>query len=270
MGRCCPLGAETPANRLATAGRGGPFGPSCDRSDAEALVRPLRAVAEPGWIEIAGSEAGIGAADPEGFSSDGEGPARRIRLSAYRISATAVTNAQFAAFVTETGYRTEAEVAGESFVFYLQLDPPARAAIRRVVTDSPWWLIVPGATWRTPLGPDSSVEHLDDHPVVHVSWNDAQAWSAWAGCKLPTEAQWEHAARGGREGARYPWGDVFEPEGRGDSRTIRPITGAREPCRSMPSNPMGSGSTTHQVMSGSGAPTGSMSTIIAARTVPIR
>ena len=184
------------------------------RAGSRPGCRPTSAVAEPDWVEIAGGELRIGAADPEGFASDGEGPARSVRLSPYRISSTAITQAQFAAFVADTGYRTEAEIVGESFVFYLQLDRAARAAIRRVVADTPWWLIVPGASWRAPFGPDSEGEPLADHPVVHVSWNDAQAWCAWAGCTLPTEAQWEHAARGGREGARYPWGDVFEPDGK--------------------------------------------------------
>ncbi|MEN9774886.1 MAG: hypothetical protein RL322_1956 [Pseudomonadota bacterium] len=166
-----------------------------------------------GLVQIAGGTVSIGSEDPEGFSSDGEGPARRVTLSPYRIGRTTVTNAQFARFVQATGYQTEAERAGESFVFYLQLDPAARAAVRRTVAGLPWWLIVPGACWRDPLGPGSGGHTRADHPVVHVSWHDAQAYCDWAGVSLPSEAQWEHAARGGPEGARYPWGDTFEPEG---------------------------------------------------------
>jgi sulfatase modifying factor 1 len=164
-------------------------------------------------LKISGGRVAIGQDDPEGFASDGEGPSRIVTLSPYRISATAINNAQFAQFVNATGYLTEAERAGESFVFYLQLPERDRTHVRRVVRDLPWWLIVPGACWRAPLGPGSNGQALADHPVVHVSWQDAVAFCQWAGVGLPSEAQWEHAARGGRAGERYPWGDEFEAGG---------------------------------------------------------
>ena len=164
-------------------------------------------------ISIAGGRTAIGQDDPEGFASDGEGPARSVTLSPYRIGATTITNAQFAEFTGATGYQTGAERSGESFVFYLQVPLPARATVRRVIKDLPWWLIVPGACWRTPWGPGSDWQTIARHPVVHVNWHDAVAFCEWAGAALPSQAQWEHAARGGETGQRYPWGDVFEPDG---------------------------------------------------------
>lgn len=146
----------------------------------------------------------------EGFPSDGEGPVRAVRLSEYVIDKYPVTNADFAEFVAATGYVTEAERFGWSFVFQLFLaDPKAY----RSVPAAPWWRQVHGATWCQPEGPGSGVDERADHPVVHVSWNDAVAYCAWAGVRLPTEAEWERAARGGLEGGRYPWGDTLRPDG---------------------------------------------------------
>jgi formylglycine-generating enzyme required for sulfatase activity len=152
-------------------------------------------------------------AGEEGFAEDGEGPARLVTLGAFRIAPYAVINAQFAEFVRATAYVTEAEQAGFSFVFYLQVEPALRSQARQVSRELPWWLPVEGACWQRPEGPASSVHARLDHPVVHVSWNDAVAFCAWAGSRLPTEAEWEYAARGGLAGARYPWGDEFEPAG---------------------------------------------------------
>jgi formylglycine-generating enzyme required for sulfatase activity len=164
-------------------------------------------------LDLPGGEFTMGTDSAEGFAEDGEGPARRVRVSPFAIARTAVTNAQFRAFVRATSYITEAEQAGSSFVFYLQLEPERRGAIRQVSRELPWWLPVEGACWQRPAGPDSGIHDKLGHPVVHVSWNDAAAYCAWAGLRLPSEAEWEFAARGGLEGALYPWGDALEPDG---------------------------------------------------------
>jgi sulfatase modifying factor 1 len=147
----------------------------------------------------------------EGFPEDGEGPVRRVRLSAFAIDRNPVTNKEFAEFVEATGHVTDAERYGWSFVFAMLLPddfPPTRA-----VVGMPWWRQVHGATWRHPEGPGSDIGDRHDHPVVHVGWGDAAAYAGWAGKRLPTEAEWEHAARGGLKRRRYPWGDELTPEG---------------------------------------------------------
>ncbi|MHA6689864.1 formylglycine-generating enzyme family protein [Devosia sp. A449] len=135
---------------------------------------------------------------------DGEGPRRVIDLAAFSLDATAVTNARFAAFVVDVGYVTEAERFGWSPVFRGLLGDKAPPPSNSV---TPWWVKVDGACWSAPEGPDSSTSGRADHPVVQISWSDARAFAAWAGGRLPTEAEWEHAARGGLDDPRFPWGD---------------------------------------------------------------
>jgi formylglycine-generating enzyme required for sulfatase activity len=151
----------------------------------------------------------------EGYSKDGEQPLHEVGLSSFWIDSTAVTNAEFSRFVRATGYVTEAEELGLSAVFHLDYRG-SRSAVEGRVDEALWWLVVRGADWRHPRGPASDVEEtlMQMHPVVHVSWNDAQAYAQWAGKRLPTEAEWEYAARGGLHGARFPWGDTLMPEGR--------------------------------------------------------
>jgi formylglycine-generating enzyme required for sulfatase activity len=164
-------------------------------------------------IQLPGGPFLMGTEDEEGFAADGEGPIRRIELSPVQIEATAVTNAQFAVFVKATGYVTDAERYGFSFVFdgFLSAD---NKRIAQAVSGTPWWRAVPGTFWKHPEGPGSSVTSKQNHPVVHVSWNDAEAYCAWSNTRLPTEAEWEYAARGGLEQLRYPWGDELTPGGR--------------------------------------------------------
>lgn len=143
-------------------------------------------------------------------ASDGEGPVRDVQVDAFRIESTTVTNARFEHFVAETGYVTDAERFGWSYVFHLARNPSSEI-MPGAPLNAPWWVATRQANWRRPAGPGASPK--SDHPVVHVSWNDAAAYAAWAGMRLPGEAEWEKAARGRAESS-FPWGDELEPAGR--------------------------------------------------------
>ena len=167
--------------------------------------------AQNAMVELDGGEFLMGNDGPTAYPADGEGPVRPVHLEPFAIDAAAATNERFTAFVEATGHVTEAERFGWSFVFGGLLPdefPPTRAVVH-----APWWRQVEGASWRTPQGPHSDLDGRMDHPVVHVSWNDAQAYCAWADTRLPSEAEWEYAARGGLEGKIFPWGDELEPGG---------------------------------------------------------
>jgi formylglycine-generating enzyme required for sulfatase activity len=177
-------------------------------ADGMAEARSIgRQVRIPGGRFVMGDHFG------EGYPEDGDQPLHEVTISPFLMDATAVTNASFLAFVAATGYVTEAEQLGLSAVFHLDYrgDP---SAIEGRVHDAPWWLVVSGADWRHPGGPGSSIERELSHPVVHVSWGDARAYADWAGRRLPTEAEWEYAARGGLYGARFPWGNDLAPHDR--------------------------------------------------------
>uniref|UniRef100_A0A7S4C2B5 Sulfatase-modifying factor enzyme-like domain-containing protein n=1 Tax=Chrysotila carterae TaxID=13221 RepID=A0A7S4C2B5_CHRCT len=174
----------------------------------------------PRLIWVSGGEFFMGhnnrSVSPSTFVVDGEGPRRRVRLRSFWLEETEVSNRHWAAFVAATGFESESERFGWSFVFEKQLTPEANRKADSAVQAVPWWVRVDGATWLYPDGPGSYALAPDraDHPVVHVSWNDAVAFCKWAheGGRLPTEAEWEFAALAGSR-KRYPWGSRLTPSG---------------------------------------------------------
>lgn len=190
---------------------------------------PAPGLAPAGMVWIPGGEFSMGSKDPRGDLCGGNEPmadarpVHRVYVDGFWMDRTEVTNAEFARFVAATNYVTVAErplraadypgvpadkLAPGSLVF----TPPAQAV--PLDNASRWWAWVPGASWRHPEGPGSDVKGRDNFPVVHIAYEDAEAYARWAGKQLPTEAQWEFAARGGRSGELYPWGNELNPGGR--------------------------------------------------------
>jgi len=183
--------------------------------------------APPGMTWIPGGEFAMGSDDPRFPDAR---PVHTVRVGGFYIDTTEVTNAQFATFVEATGYVTVAErtPGAEDFP-----DVPAERLVAGSVVFAPpdeavplgnhlqWWSYVQGASWRHPEGPRSTIDGRMDHPVVHVAYEDAEAYARWAGKRLPTEAEWEYAARGGLDGQSFTWGDAFRPGGKFMANTFQ-------------------------------------------------
>jgi sulfatase modifying factor 1 len=157
--------------------------------------------------DIPGGNGLIGTDSPL-IKIDGEAPQRKTKIKPFRMGQTPVKNCEFSTFIAKTGYVTEAEVFGWSFVFHLQV--PKHVQTLQGSQGAQWWRRVDNATWQWPTGSEGPKCH-PEHPAVHLSWNDAVAYCAWAGGRLPTEVEWEHAARGGLGNVTYPWGNT-EPD----------------------------------------------------------
>lgn len=212
-----------PSPEQVSSSAGTEFHPTIENVDRPAVAAPE------GMVWIPGGEFSMGTGRP-GRMSTGVGmqvtrdarPVHRVAVDGFWMDATEVTNAQFSRFVAATGYVTVAErplrpgdVPGVSpgdlragSAVFTQPDYAVSLSDHRN-----WWTYVEGASWRHPLGPASNIEGRDDYPVVHVAYEDAQAYARWAGKRLPTEAEWEFAARGGLTGRLYPWGDRFRVNG---------------------------------------------------------
>ncbi|NP_001016106.2 sulfatase-modifying factor 2 precursor [Xenopus tropicalis] len=160
-------------------------------------------------VQLDGGQFDMGTKASDG--KDGESPVRQVKVLPFAVDKYPVTNKDFREFVRAKKYKTEAEAFGWSFVFEDFVSEELKKKVTQKLESAPWWLPVERAFWRQPAGPASGIKEKLDYPVVQVSWNDAQAYCKWLGKRLPTEEEWEFAARGGLKGKVYPWGNTFKP-----------------------------------------------------------
>ncbi|XP_067834322.1 inactive C-alpha-formylglycine-generating enzyme 2 isoform X3 [Heptranchias perlo] len=147
----------------------------------------------------------------EADARDGEAPIREVTVKPFAINQHPVTNSEFREFIRSQKYKTEAESFGWSFVFEDFVSEELKSKVTQNIESAPWWLPIERAFWRQPAGPGSGIKDKMEYPVVQVSWIDAKAFCQWKGMRLPTEEEWEFAARGGLGGRVYPWGNKFQP-----------------------------------------------------------
>jgi formylglycine-generating enzyme required for sulfatase activity len=212
---------------LALPGCGSPSDAAAGRDAADALVREAPGPAADGMVWIPGGRFAMGGAGRH--ASAAEGPVHQVAVDGFFMAARTVTNAEFLAFVEATGYVTVAERAVDADQILSQVPPgtpppPSEMLVPGSLVFAPsahvngledwsqWWRWTPGASWRHPGGPGTSIDGKDDLPVVQIAWEDAAAYAGWKDARLPTEAEWEYAARGGVDKAEYAWGDTaFDP-----------------------------------------------------------
>jgi formylglycine-generating enzyme required for sulfatase activity len=225
---CTSIGLIPADSVLYMQGGGKDFSPT--RSNAGVQNPSL-----PGMVWIPGGEFSMGGVNPAGMKEGGHEamndsrPVHRVYVGGFYMDQTEVTNAEFNAFVRATGYVTVAErkPSREEFPGAPEANLVAGSVVftpnntEDLSNHYQWWTYVHGANWRHPLGPGSDIQGKENYPVVHVSWEDAAAYAKWAGKRLPTEAEWEFAARAGKAGNLYAWGNQLNPDGKWMANTYQ-------------------------------------------------